>query len=45
VVAEAPDEECVIAASLDLDRLERIRERLPSLASRQPAAYRWPAPA
>jgi deaminated glutathione amidase len=45
VLAEAPDEECVIAASLDLDRLERIRERLPSLASRQPAAYRWPAPA
>ena len=45
VLAEAPDEECVIAAELDLGRLERIRKTLPSLASRQPAAYRRLTPA
>jgi deaminated glutathione amidase len=45
VVAEAPDEPGVIAAELDRARLEDVRLRLPSLASRQPDAYRWPAPA
>jgi deaminated glutathione amidase len=45
VVAEAPDEECVIAAELDLARIELIRERLPSLASRRPDAYRRLSPA
>lgn len=43
VLACAPDEDCVISAELDLARLEQIRETLPSLANRQPAAYRWPA--
>jgi deaminated glutathione amidase len=43
VVAQAPDEDCVISAELDRARLERVRRDLPSLANRQPAAYRWPA--
>jgi predicted amidohydrolase len=44
VLARAPggDEECFIAADLDFDRLREVRERLPSLANRVPAAYRWP---
>ena len=42
VVAQAPDEETVIAAELDRARLEAIRARFPALASRRPAAYRWP---
>jgi deaminated glutathione amidase len=45
VVATAPDEETVIAAELDRRRLEEVRAKLPSLASRQADAYRWPAPA
>ncbi|MGH3104750.1 MAG: carbon-nitrogen hydrolase family protein [Gaiellaceae bacterium] len=44
VLAQAPDEETVISAELDLRRLEDVREKLPSLANRRPAAYRWPAP-
>ena len=31
-----------VAADLDLDRQEEIREKLPSLANRVAAAYRWP---
>ncbi|HSR93250.1 MAG TPA: carbon-nitrogen hydrolase family protein [Solirubrobacterales bacterium] len=42
VLATAPDEECFVAAELDLSAQERIRERLPSLASRRPRAYAWP---
>ncbi|SRR5581483_5148441 len=42
VLAQAPDEECFIAADLDLDALDRIRASLPSLANRRPDAYRWP---
>jgi predicted amidohydrolase len=42
VVAQAPDEETVIAADLDRAHLQEIRARLPSLANRQPNAYRWP---
>ena len=42
VVAQAPDEETVIAAELDRARLEAIRAKLPSLKNRQPDAYRWP---
>jgi deaminated glutathione amidase len=45
VLAQAPDEETVIAAELDRARLQDIRRRLPSLANRQGAAYRWPTPA
>jgi predicted amidohydrolase len=42
VLAQAPDEETVISAELDRRRLEEVRTTLPSLASRVPAAYRWP---
>jgi deaminated glutathione amidase len=42
VAATAPDEETVIAAELDRRRLEEVRAKLPSLASRQADAYRWP---
>ncbi len=42
VLATAPDEECFIAAELDLAAQEQIRERLPSLANRRPQAYAWP---
>ena len=44
MLAQAPDEETVIAATLERRRVDAIRERFPSLASRRPAAYRWPAP-
>ena len=44
VLAQAPDEETVISAELDRSQLEDIRARFPSLASRRPEAYRWPAP-
>jgi len=43
VLAQAPDEETVIAAELDRARLDDVRRRFPSLASRRPEAYRWPA--
>jgi predicted amidohydrolase len=41
-LAIAPDEESFIVAELDLSHQDRIREKLPSLANRRPAAYRWP---
>jgi predicted amidohydrolase len=43
VLAQAPDEDTVITAELERDRMEEVRRFLPSLANRQPAAYRWPA--
>ena len=39
VLAAAPDEQTQISATLDLDGLERIRARIPSLASRRPDVY------
>jgi deaminated glutathione amidase len=45
VLAQAPDEETVIVAELDRAHLRHIRAKLPSLASRQADAYRWPTPA
>jgi deaminated glutathione amidase len=42
VLALAPDEETVISAELDRARLDDVRAKLPSLATRQPDAYRWP---
>ncbi len=42
VLALAPDEECFAAADLDLGAQDRVREELPSLASRRPRAYAWP---
>jgi predicted amidohydrolase len=43
VLAQAPDEQTVITAELDRARLQDIRAKLPSLANRQPDAYKWPA--
>ena len=40
VLAQAPDEETVIVAELDRARMREIRAKLPSLANRQPDAYR-----
>jgi deaminated glutathione amidase len=43
VLARAPMEGAhVIAADLDLTRQDKLREKLPSLANRVEAAYRWP---
>jgi predicted amidohydrolase len=42
VIAQAPDEETVIAAELDRAHFQSVRAKLPSLANRQPNAYRWP---
>jgi deaminated glutathione amidase len=42
VLARAPNEECFIAADLDLSRQDEVREKLPSLANRVASAYRWP---
>ena len=42
VLAQAPDKETFVVAELDLERQDEIRRSIPSLANRQPAAYRWP---
>jgi len=42
VLAQAADGEGHIAADLDLGRQQQIRARLPALANRRAAAYRWP---
>lgn len=42
VLVRAADEECFVAADLDLGRQDEVREALPSLANRVPSAYRWP---
>ena len=44
MLAQAPDEETVISAELEIGHLEGIRAKLPSLANRQANAYRWPTP-
>ncbi len=44
VLATAADGEGFVTADLDLAAQERIRETLPSLANRRPAAYVWPQP-
>ena len=41
VLATAPDEECFVAADLDLEAQKRVRASRPSLANRRPQAYRW----
>jgi predicted amidohydrolase len=43
VLAQAPDEEGVILADIERERVAHVRQNLPSLASRRPEAYRWPA--
>jgi deaminated glutathione amidase len=42
VLATAPDEECFVAADLDLSAQDRVRGSLPSLANRRADAYVWP---
>jgi deaminated glutathione amidase len=42
VLGTAPDEECFVAAELDFEAQDRVRELLPSLANRRPGAYAWP---
>lgn len=42
VLAQAPEGDGHILAELDLERQREIRASLPSLANRQPDAYRWP---
>ena len=42
VLAVASEGECFVAADLDLAEHERVREKLPALANRRPATYRWP---
>jgi predicted amidohydrolase len=42
MLATAPDEECFVAADLDLPAQDRVRESLPSLANRRPRTYAWP---
>ncbi len=43
VLARAPMEgDCFVAAELDLARQDEVREKLPSLANRVAAAYKWP---
>jgi predicted amidohydrolase len=45
VLARAPLEgETFVAATLDFDRLNDVRAKLPSLRNRVPGAYRWPEP-
>jgi deaminated glutathione amidase len=41
-LAVAPDNECFVIGDVDFAAQDRIREKLPSLANRQPEAYRWP---
>jgi len=42
MLVTAPDEERFVAAELDLAAQDQVREMLPALANRRPAAYRWP---
>jgi predicted amidohydrolase len=45
ILAAAGGEECFVGAELDFAEQDRVRESLPSLANRRPAAYRSPAEA
>jgi deaminated glutathione amidase len=42
VVAQAPDGDAVVTATLDRARVDEVRAALPALANRRPAAYAWP---
>jgi predicted amidohydrolase len=39
VLAQAPDAEAIVEATLDLDRVATVRRAIPALANRRPAAY------
>jgi len=45
VLAQVADREGYALAECDLESQSEIRKRLPSLANRRPAAYRWPVAA
>ena len=40
VVAQAPDRECIVRATIDTDRVAAVRRQIPALANRRPGAYR-----
>jgi predicted amidohydrolase len=42
VISTAPDTDCVITGVIDRDRVEKVRNQIPSVTNRRPAAYRWP---
>lgn len=42
VMAQAPDKESVITADLDLEWIDQIREKVPTLSQRRPEVYVWP---
>ncbi len=42
VLGTAPDRECVLSATLDLDYLQKVRRQVPSVENRQADLYRWP---
>jgi len=42
VIATAPDRECVLRATVDLDYLQKVRRQVPSVQNRQSDLYRWP---
>lgn len=42
ILDQLPGGEGHAIADLDLDELESVRERIPSLANRRPGAYQWP---
>jgi len=42
IIAKASDKETCILAELDMEYLERVRQQVPSLKNRRPAAYQWP---
>jgi predicted amidohydrolase len=44
ILAQAPDGEGFVAAELDFESQDRVRESLPALANRRPETYRWPDP-
>jgi predicted amidohydrolase len=39
VIAQAPDEPCVLTAEIDIARVADVRRRIPSLANRRPDVY------
>lgn len=42
VIGTAPDRECVLTATVDLDYLQKVRRQVPSVENRQADLYRWP---
>ena len=40
VVAQAPDREAIVQATIDTDRVAAVRRQIPALANRRPASYR-----